>query len=90
MTFRKTKTPTGRVASARQLQSAKENFVLFQLKGLYGNIKHLVFYNSSIKCEELNEFKRQLENACHHLQAAEIVFKKLQKRRIENENPSKL
>lgn len=90
MGFHKPKTHTGRVVSKKQLIATRENFTIFKLKGLQSLVNQMKFFPDAPRCEEMEKYKEDLQKACFYLQSAERQFKMYQKRRIENENPSKL
>ena len=90
MAFHKPKTHTGRVVSKKQLLATRENFIIFKLKGLQSQVNQIKFFPDAPRCEEMEKYKENLQKACYHLQAAELYFKMYQKRRIDNENSSKL
>ena len=90
MAFHKPKTHTGRVVSKKQLIATRENFAIFKLKGLQSQVNQMKFFPDAIWSDEMEKYKENLQKACYHLQAAELYFKMYQKRRIDNENSSKL
>ena len=90
MAFHKPKVHTGRVVSKKQLIATRENFAIFKLKGLQSQVTQMKFFPDAMRSEEMEKYKENLQQACYHLQAAELYFKMYQKRRIGNENPSKL
>ena len=83
MAFMNYKNKTTRIATPKQLISNKENFFIFRLKGLIGNVHHAAFYFPSKGDENLKKMYENILSAEQHLQAAELYFKEYQKQRIK-------
>ena len=77
------KNRTSRTATPKQLISNKENFFIFRLKGLIGNVHQAAFYFPSKGDENLKKMYENILSAEQHLQAAELYFKEYQKQRIK-------
>ena len=76
------KNRTNRRATSLQLVSNKENFFIFRLKGLIGNVNSMTFYFRN-RHTQLDKCRENIDLAVKHLQAAELYFKEYQKQRIK-------
>lgn len=83
MAFVLQKNRTSRTATPKQLISHKENFFIFKLRGLIGNVHQSAFYFPSRGNENLKKMYENILSAKQHLQAAELYFKEYQKQRIK-------
>ena len=71
-----------------QKRACKENWLLFQLKGMIGTLD---YYSLNLKEDEYNAINKLLLLSSASCKAAHLELKRIQaKRRIQNENSRKL